>query len=389
MLSTRSNVIVIADEAHRSQYGFADGFARYLAEALPNALRLGFTGTPDQLRRRRHRRGLRRRDPHLRHPPVAGRQRHRADLLRAAPGQAAPDEARHRRGAAGDRATASEIGRPGAAQEPLGRAGRGRRRRRTASTSWPRDLLAHFLDRTATLARQGDGRVHDARELRPAVRRADGAAGLPRGQDRDDRQPRRGPAGVERARATSPPRRSATRSRSAWSTPTIRSQIVIVCDMWLTGTDIPCLHTLYVDKPMQGHNMIQAISRVNRVFRDKPHGLIVDYIGIGDELREATAQYTQGGGKGEPAPDIAEAAVPLFLDEPGRDPGDSCPRATTTARWRRLEPDRDRRPVRAGLRLPGRRRRRGATSSSRPRRGSRRPSCWSSTWTTAAATPTR
>ena len=78
-------------------------------------------------------------------------------------------------------------------------------------------------------------------------------------------------------------------------------KIVIVCDMWLTGTDIPCLHTLYVDKPMQGHNMIQAISRVNRVFRDKPHGLIVDYIGIGDELREATAKYSQGGGRGEPA----------------------------------------------------------------------------------------
>ena len=70
-------------------------------------------------------------------------------------------------------------------------------------------------------------------------------------------------------------------------------KIVIVCDMWLTGTDIPCLHTLYVDKPMQGHTMIQAISRVNRVFSDKPHGLIVDYIGIGDELREATAKYSR------------------------------------------------------------------------------------------------
>ncbi len=74
--------------------------------------------------------------------------------------------------------------------------------------------------------------------------------------------------------------------------------IVIVCDMWLTGTDIPCLHTLYVDKPMKGHNIIQAISRVNRVFSDKPHGLIVDYIGIGDELREATAKYAKAGDKG-------------------------------------------------------------------------------------------
>ena len=77
--------------------------------------------------------------------------------------------------------------------------------------------------------------------------------------------------------------------------------IEIVVDMWLTGTDIPCLHTLYIDKPMRGHTIIQAISRVNRVFRDKPHGLVVDYIGIGDDLREATDRYTQGGGRGAPA----------------------------------------------------------------------------------------
>jgi type I restriction enzyme, R subunit len=89
-------------------------------------------------------------------------------------------------------------------------------------------------------------------------------------------------------------------------------KIAIVCDMWLTGTDIPCLHTLYVDKPMQNHNMIQAISRVNRVFHDKPHGLIVDYIGIGDELRDAAAKYAQAGEQAEPAPDISSTARPLF-----------------------------------------------------------------------------
>src|SRR5258708_31468353 len=89
-------------------------------------------------------------------------------------------------------------------------------------------------------------------------------------------------------------------------------KLVIVVDMWLTGTDIPCLPTLYVDKPMRGHSIIQAISRVNRVFRDKPHGLIVDYIGIGDELREATTHYTAGGGHGLPAANIEEQARPLF-----------------------------------------------------------------------------
>ena len=90
-------------------------------------------------------------------------------------------------------------------------------------------------------------------------------------------------------------------------------KLVIVVDMWLTGTDIPCLHTLYMDKPMRGHTIIQAISRVNRVFRDKPHGLVVDYVGIGDELRDATNTYTRDGGRGEPAPDIGDAARPVFL----------------------------------------------------------------------------
>src|SRR4051812_47432732 len=95
--------------------------------------------------------------------------------------------------------------------------------------------------------------------------------------------------------------------------PEDRLSIVIVCDMWLTGTDIPCLHTLYIDKPIKNHNIIQAISRVNRVFRDKPHGLIVDYIGIGDDLREAAARYARGGGTGDPAPSLEDTARPIFM----------------------------------------------------------------------------
>src|SRR5438094_7635538 len=112
-------------------------------------------------------------------------------------------------------------------------------------------------------------------------------------------------------------------------------QLVIVCDMWLTGTDIPCLHTLYIDKPMRGHTMIQAISRVNRVFRDKPHGLIVDYIGIGDDLREATAKYTLGGGRGNPAPNVEDTARPLFhkyLD----DIRNLLPEGQNYGGWRRM-----------------------------------------------------
>jgi len=80
-------------------------------------------------------------------------------------------------------------------------------------------------------------------------------------------------------------------------------KIVIVRDMWLTGFDAPCLHTMYVDKVMQDHNLMQAIARVNRVFKDKPNGLIVDYIGIGDKLKDATKKYTGGGGTGKPTID--------------------------------------------------------------------------------------
>ena len=82
--------------------------------------------------------------------------------------------------------------------------------------------------------------------------------------------------------------------------------------MWLTGFDVPCLHTMYVDKPMQGHGLMQAIARVNRVFRDKPGGLIVDYIGIADALKQAVANYTESGGKGKPTIDQNEAVAVML-----------------------------------------------------------------------------
>ena len=84
-------------------------------------------------------------------------------------------------------------------------------------------------------------------------------------------------------------------------------RIVIVRDMWLTGFDAPCLHTMYADKPMRGHGLMQAIARVNRVFRDKPGGLVVDYLGLADQLKHALATYTQSGGQGSPSIDTAQA----------------------------------------------------------------------------------
>ena len=89
-------------------------------------------------------------------------------------------------------------------------------------------------------------------------------------------------------------------------------QIVIVRDMWLTGFDAPCLHTMYVDKPMHGHSLMQAIARVNRVFRDKPGGLVVDYLGLAYQLKEALAVYTESGGTGETAIDQEEAVRVLI-----------------------------------------------------------------------------
>ena len=113
-------------------------------------------------------------------------------------------------------------------------------------------------------------------------------------------------------------------------------QIVIVRDMWLTGFDAPCVNTLYVDKPMKGHNLMQAIARVNRIFKDKPGGLIVDYIGIADELKEATRKYTSGGGRGSLTEDLTRKALATFLHQ--LEVARAClPPKQTYNRWRDLD----------------------------------------------------
>ncbi|HIJ80332.1 MAG TPA: type I restriction endonuclease subunit R [Desulfuromonadales bacterium] len=312
VLSARSNIIIIADEAHRSQYGFAEGYARYLAEALPNARRIGFTGTPvsfggsdtvevfgDVI----HTYDIRQsQEDHATVPIYYAPRQVRLHLTQTdidAALKELSDEA----------GEASELERRKSRWAALAAAAGTKKRLKELAE----DLLSHFLDRTATLA--GKAMVVCMTRAN-CVRLYDELTKLPgcpevkvimTGNLSEDP-----PEWNKAGHLTTKAQRDTIKKRMI--VPDDPLKIVIVCDMWLTGTDIPCLHTLYIDKPMQGHTMIQAISRVNRVFSDKPHGLIVDYIGIGDELRDATAKYTQGGGRGEPAPNIEDSARPLFFE---------------------------------------------------------------------------
>ena len=316
VISKRENIIVIADEAHRSQYGFTQGFARYLSETLPKAKRLGFTGTPVSFH------GADTQE-------VFGDYIHTYDIRQAQEDGAtvaiyyAPRQAKlHLSDDDIDRALADVADDEGVEGEDLERRkGRWAALARLAGAddrvkAVAADVLEHYLDRTLTLAgkamlvcmtRQNCVRLYDALAAHPDCPEIKVVMTGEIAKDPKEWN--------EAGHITTKAQREAIKERMV--DPDDPLKLVIVCDMWLTGTDIPCLHTLYFDKPIRGHSMIQAISRVNRVFRDKPHGLIVDYIGIGDELREATSKYTQGGGRGDPAPGVAEKGVPVFFEALG------------------------------------------------------------------------
>jgi type I restriction enzyme R subunit len=310
LLSDRDNVVVIADEAHRSQYGFTQGYARYLAEALPNARRLGFTGTPVSF-------------SGADTVEVFGDYIHTYDIRQAQEDGAtvpifyAPRQVRlHLTTTDLDEALSDimegevveNVDQEKAKWAAMAEAAGARDRLDVLA----RDLLDHFQERTATLRGKAMAVCMTRRNcvrLYDALTALDGCPEVRvvmTGNLAEDP-----PEWSEAGHLTTKAQRDAIKARMLDVDDPLG--IVIVCDMWLTGTDIPCLHTLYVDKPMRGHTMIQAISRVNRVFRDKPHGLIVDYIGIGHQLREATAAYTRGGGEGDPAPEISDEARRLFL----------------------------------------------------------------------------
>lgn len=308
LLSQRANIILIADEAHRSQYGFEEGFARYLADALPNAMRLGFTGTPVSL-------------SGADTVEVFGDLIHTYDIQQSQQDKATVPiyyEPRQVQLHLAQKDIDSLLQQLAEGHDPAHvERWKGRWAALAAvARTQPRigdlaqDLLAHFRARTATL--KGKAMIV-CMERENCVRLYEALRAVPdcpevkivmTGNLSEDP-----PEWSQKGYLTTKAQRDAIKQRMI--DPDDPLQLVLVCDMWLTGTDIPCLHTLYVDKPMEGHNMIQAISRVNRVFRDKPSGLIVDYIGIGDALREAAGKF-KGGGKGDPAQEVATTAVPLF-----------------------------------------------------------------------------
>lgn len=337
LLSDRENIVVIADEAHRTQYGFKAktiddkneagdvigkkivyGFAKYMRDALPNATYLGFTGTPIE-------------NTDVNTPAVFG---HYVDIYDIA--QAVEDGATVRiyyesRLA---KVNLSEEGKQlvndlddELDQEDLTDT-------QKAIAKWTQlealvgsenriaqianDIIEHFEQRQAvfegkgmivTMSRRIAADLYEAiikikpewhsDELNKGVIKVVMTSASSDGPN------------ISKHHTSKEQRRSlAERMKN----PDDELKLVIVRDMWLTGFDAPCMHTLYIDKPMKGHNLMQAIARVNRVYKDKPGGLIVDYLGIASDLKKALSFYSDAGGKGDPTI-LQEQAVQLMLEK--------------------------------------------------------------------------
>jgi type I restriction enzyme R subunit len=313
VLTDRRNVIVIADEAHRSQYGFrakveqktgdiSYGFAKYMRDGLPNASFIGFTGTP-----------IEKEDVNT--PAVFGDYIDIYDIARAVEDGATVPIYYESRLA---RIELDEDEKPkidaeiAELTEDEAQTEQDRLQRKWASVEAlvgsekrlalvAEDLVKHFEDRVAALegkamivcmSRRICVALYDAIvKLRPQWHSDDDDAGAIKvvmtgaASDPPAWQPHIGKR---------PKTRRELQAKRA-KDPNDALKIVIVRDMWLTGFDAPCMHTMYVDKPMKGHGLMQAIARVNRVFRDKPAGLVVDYIGVAQNLKSALGQYAGHG----------------------------------------------------------------------------------------------
>ena len=318
-LSERRNIVVIADEAHRSQYDFIDGFARHMRDALPRASFVGFTGTPIELQ-----------DANTR--AVFGDYISIYDIQRAVEDGATVPIYYESRLA---RLSLNERERPSIDPEfEEATEGEEVERRERLKTRWAQleavvgaenrlrqiagDIVAHFERRLEAL--EGKAMVvcmsrricielyRELVRLRPGWHDDEDAGGAVK---------------VVMTGSASDPlewqphiRNKARREDLAkrFRDPADPLRVVLVRDMWLTGFDAPSLHTMYVDKPMRGHGLMQAIARVNRVFRDKPGGLVVDYLGLAQDLRKALSTYTESGGTGKTALN-QEEAVEVMLEK--------------------------------------------------------------------------
>lgn len=317
VLSDRRNIVVIADEAHRSQYDFIDGFARHMRDALPNASFIGFTGTP-----------IEKSDANTR--AVFGDYISVYDIQRAViDGATVPIYYESRLAKLELKQSERPKIDPNFEEATEGEEVE---RKEKLKSRWAqleavvgsenrlklvaRDLVEHFENRLATM----DGKAmvvcmsrricaelyREIAALRPEWHNVDDEKGAMKvvmtGSASDPME--------WQTHIRNKPRREALAAR--FRDPKDKFQIVIVRDMWLTGFDVPSLHTMYVDKPMRGHGLMQAIARVNRVFKDKPGGLVVDYLGLADELKKALATYTESGGTGKTAIDQAEAVAVML-----------------------------------------------------------------------------
>ncbi len=316
-LSERRNIVIIADEAHRSQYDFIDGFARHMRDALPNASFVGFTGTP-----------IERQDANTR--AVFGDCISIYDIQRAVEDEATVPIYYESRLA---RLTLNEAERPSIDPdfEEITE-GEEEVRRERLKTKWAQleavvgsekrvgqiaeDIVAHFERRLEAL----DGKAmvvcmsrricvdlyRNLVSLRPDWHDGDDGKGSIKvvmtgsASDPADWQPH----------IRNKPRREGLAKRFRDSQDCLK--VVLVRDMWLTGFDAPSLHTMYVDKPMRGHGLMQAIARVNRVFKDKPGGLVVDYLGLAQCLKQALATYTESGGAGQAALNQEDAVAAML-----------------------------------------------------------------------------
>jgi type I restriction enzyme R subunit len=318
-LSDRRNIVVMADEAHRSQYDFIDGYARHMRDALPHASFIGFTGTPIEAQ-----------DANTR--AVFGDYISVYDIQRAVQDGATVPIYYESRLA---RLALDEAERP-KIDTGFEEATEGEEveRKEKLKTKWAqleavvgaekrlalvaRDIVEHFEKRCEAM----DGKAmivcmsrricvelyREIVKLRPAWENTDDQDGALKvimtgsASDPADWQPH----------IRNKPRREALANR--FREPKDPFKLVLVRDMWLTGFDAPSLSTMYIDKPMRGHGLMQAIARVNRVFKDKPGGLVVDYLGLAQELKQALATYTESGGTGRTALD-QEEAVALMLEK--------------------------------------------------------------------------